>query len=177
MRFEELNVLIKDYIEDDKTGMAMMLTAPWGYGKSYYIQNTLVPFLLENKHKSVVVSLYGLKNIQEISKQIYLCLRTIRFWGNNEQKSEAKSTTKVVGKVIGKTIFNTIVSKVGLDVSKLEDGAFQEVYESVDLTGMLIVLEDLERSEISVVEILGYVNNLVEHDNVRVLLVANEDEL
>ncbi len=177
MRFDELNALIKNYIENDKTGMAMMLTAPWGYGKSYYIKETLTPFLLENNHKCVVVSLYGLKNIQEISKQIYLSLRTIRLSKDKEQKSEVKSTAKIVGKVIGKTIFNTIVSNIGLDIYKLEDEDFQDVYESINLTGMLIVLEDIERSKISIVEILGYVNNLTEQDNVRVLLVANEDEL
>ena len=110
MRFDELNALIKNYIENDKTGMAMMLTAPWGYGKSYYIKETLTPFLLENNHKCVVVSLYGLKNIQEISKQIYLSLRTIRLSKDKEQKSEVKSTAKIVGKVIGKTIFNTYIS-------------------------------------------------------------------
>ena len=39
----------------------------------------------------------------------------------------------------------------------------------------LIILEDIERSSIDILEVLGYVNNLVEQDNVKVLLVANED--
>jgi len=177
MKFDELNVLIKKYIETDKTGTAMMLTAPWGYGKSHYIQNNLAPFLLRNNHKCVVVSLYGLKSVQEISKQIYLSLRTIRLFGKKKKKSEFKSTAKIAGKVIGGTIFNAIVSKTGLDIAQISDKDFQEVYESVDLTGMLIVLEDLERSGIDIVEILGYVNSLTEQDKVRVLLVANEEEL
>lgn len=40
-----------------------------------------------------------------------------------------------------------------------------------------IVLEDVERSSIDIIEIMGYVNNLVEQDGVKVLLVANEDEI
>ncbi len=39
MKTEELNDFIKHYIEMDKTQSALMLTAPWGTGKSYYINN------------------------------------------------------------------------------------------------------------------------------------------
>ena len=41
----------------------------------------------------------------------------------------------------------------------------------------MIVLEDLERSGLSILEVMGYVNNLVEQDGVKVLLVANENEI
>ena len=37
--------------------------------------------------------------------------------------------------------------------------------------------EDLERSSIDIIEVLGFVNNLVEQDGVKVLLVANEEEI
>ena len=61
MKTEELNDFIKHYIEMDKTQSALMLTAPWGTGKSYYINNVLVPFLNETcKKKCLIVSLYGL---------------------------------------------------------------------------------------------------------------------
>ena len=53
----------------------------------------------------------------------------------------------------------------------------QKLYKSIDLSGKLIIIEDLERSGIDILEILGYVNNLVEQDGVKVLLVAKEDEL
>lgn len=38
----ELTKFIGHYIEHDKTRSAIMLTAPWGAGKSYYIQNELI---------------------------------------------------------------------------------------------------------------------------------------
>lgn len=60
MTFEKLNKYILHYIEDDKTKSAIMLTSPWGTGKSYYIQNELRPFLEDEKngkHKCIVVSL------------------------------------------------------------------------------------------------------------------------
>lgn len=45
------------------------------------------------------------------------------------------------------------------------------------MSGKLLVFEDLERSGIEVVKLLGYVNNLVERDGIKVLLVANENEI
>lgn len=177
MTCNELNIFIKNYIINDKTDTAIMLTASWGFGKSYYVQNILTPFLENNNYKCVIISVYGLKSVQEISKQIYISLRSIKIFGEKERESEFLSTGKAVGKTIGKTLLNSFSSKVGLDIANLDEKAFQQVYESIDLTGKLIVLEDIERSEIDIADILGYVNNLTEHDHVKVLLVANEKEL
>lgn len=38
-------------------------------------------------------------------------------------------------------------------------------------------MEDIERTQIDLLELMGYVNNLVEQDGVKVLLVANEEEI
>ena len=173
MNYEELNRFILNYIEKDNTGRAIMLTGEWGSGKSYYIKNNLKSFLDEKKHKCVIVSLYGLSDISEISKAIYMELRTIKLIAS----SETASTVKTVGKIVGKTIFNGLVSMIGFDIGNIEESDLQEVYESVDLTGKLIVLEDIERTQIDIIELLGYINNLCENDEVKVLLVTNESEL
>ena len=150
-----------------------MLTGEWGSGKSYYVKNTLKPFLERENCKCVIVSLYGLSNTSEISKAIYMELRTIK----KAPLSETASTVKAVGKVVGKTIFNGLVSKIGFDIDRISDDDLQEVYESVDLTEKLIVLEDIERTQIDIIELLGYINNMCENDGVKVLLVTNESEL
>lgn len=53
-----------------------MLTADWGTGKSYYIQNELIPFLGKEENSCctcIVVSLYGLKSVEEN----YICFEKI----------------------------------------------------------------------------------------------------
>ena len=76
MTVTELNNYIKHYLEEDKTNTAIMLTGEWGSGKTYYIENELIPFLQDDKkNKCVVISLYGLEDISEISKSIYMELR------------------------------------------------------------------------------------------------------
>lgn len=72
MTTEELNNYIMHYLEKDKTRTAIMLTGEWGSGKTYYIENKLVPLLQDGKKsRCVVISLYGLEGISEISKSIY----------------------------------------------------------------------------------------------------------
>lgn len=171
MTYQDLNQYILHYLTEDKTQSAIMLTAPWGTGKSFYIQNELKPFLEKEgngSHKCLVVSLYGLKELSEISKALYLESRA-KFLNNNSEKMEA-------GKLATKTILKGVTSFFGIDLSH-SDEDMQKLFESIDLSGKLIILEDLERSGIEILEVLGYVNNLVEQDGVKVLLVANEEAI
>lgn len=171
MTYQDLNQYVLHYLTEDKTKSAIMLTAPWGSGKSFYIQNELKPFLEKEEngsHKCLVVSLYGLKELSEISKALYLESRA-KFLNNNSEKMEA-------GKLATKTILKGVTSFLGIDLSH-SDEDMQKLFESIDLSGKLIILEDLERSGIDILEVLGYVNNLVEQDGVKVLLVANEEEI
>ena len=57
MTNDEYNLYIENYLKNDKTQSAIMLTAPWGMGKSYYIQNCLIPYLEKSQDtKCIVVS-------------------------------------------------------------------------------------------------------------------------
>lgn len=171
MTQQDLNKFIFHYLTEDRTKSAIMLKGGWGTGKSHYILNSLIPFLEKDengKHQCIVVSLYGMKDTLDISKAIYLECRA-RFL-------QAKSERAAAGMLVGKSIIKGVTSFFGVDLSK-NDADMQTLFESIDLSGKLVVLEDLERSGISILEVLGYVNNLVEQDGVKVLLVANEDDI
>ena len=200
MNEKEISEYLINYIKKDKTRSAVMLTGPWGSGKSYYIQNQLVHELENNNKDIVCVSLYGLKNLAELNKSIYLEIRAkkaikeinkklsknqididsakkskkknfICEWIKKHRK-EITSSAYLVGKTIIKGFagfFNVPLEFSDKDIEKL--------FSSINLEGKLIVLEDLERSSIDIIEVMGYVNNLVEQDGVKVLLVANEDEI
>lgn len=167
----ELNQFILYYFKDNRTKSAIMLTGDWGTGKSYYIQNELIPFLKEKTKDSnscIVVSLYGLKSVNEISKSLYLESR-MQFLANGSEKLET-------GKFVVKTVVKGVTSFLGIDISKSEE-ELQKLYQSVNLDSKLVIFEDIERSKIDIIDLLGYIYNLVEEDNIKVLLVANEDDI
>jgi len=171
MNYAELNNFVKHYMEYDKTQRAIMLTGDWGCGKSHYIQNELIPFLSKEEngnYQCIVVSLYGLNKLSEISKTIYLESR-MKFLNKKSEKT-------IAGKIAAKTILKGITSFFSIDISKSDD-EMTELYESIDLSEKLIILEDVERSNIDILDVLGYVNNLVEQDGVKILLVSNENEI
>ncbi|MBQ6980293.1 MAG: hypothetical protein IJQ07_06580 [Clostridia bacterium] len=169
MNTKELNDYIKNYVIDDKTNRAIMLTAEWGAGKSYYVKNELSPFLIDyNDIDCVVVSLYGLTELSELSKNIYIEARA-KFLNAKIEKGN-------IGKIIAKSIAKNIAGHFGIDLS-INKKDLQKLYSSINLSNKLLVLEDLERSSIDIVSIMGFVNNLCEQDGVKVLLVANEKEI
>lgn len=169
MTNNEITQYIEHYIEKDKTKNAIMLSGDWGIGKSYYIQYELVPFLQTREiAQCVVISLYGMNNVAEISKSIYLELRAKKLQSQNE--------ITATGKMMAKTVWKGITSYFGIDLSCSEED-MQKIYESVNLSGKLIIMEDIERTQINILELLGYVNSLVEQDRIKVLLVVNEKEL
>ena len=53
MTADELNGYIMHYLEEDKTHTAIMLTGEWGSGKTYYVENVLVPFLQREKKNRI----------------------------------------------------------------------------------------------------------------------------
>lgn len=173
MTNDELNMYIRHYIEKDKTGRAVMLTGAWGTGKSYYIKNSLIPFLSSdenNSHPCIVVSLYGISSLSEISKAIFLESKVKKI------KDKLDSGAGKATILVAKTILKGATSYLGIDLNVDEKG-LQDLYQSVNLADKLIILEDVERSNIDILAILGYVNSLVEQDNVKVMLVTNEDEI
>jgi len=93
-----------------------------------------------------------------------------------KKATELKSETQNTLKTASKTVIKGVTSFFGVDASS-NDESLRELFESVDLSNHFIILEDLERSGLDVLEVLGYVNNLVEHEGVKLLIVANENEI
>lgn len=170
MTNSELNKYILHYLREDRTKSAIMLTGRWGTGKSYYIQNELIPFLEKEvgKDSCIIISLYGVGSVDEISRSLYF-----------ESRMKAltnKLSQHATGEFVAKTVIKGVIDKAGINFS-LSDRDLRKLYKSINLSGKLIVLEDIERSRIDIMDILGYTYGLVEEDNAKVLLVANEDEI
>lgn len=193
MNINELNKYIYDYCKNDITKRAIMLTADWGEGKSYYAKNTLIPFLNKNNIKSAYVSLYGLPTINDICKSLYIDLRFKSVYRQlfNKTSKEVHYSKKDQRRLslgrsfrhllnTGVTFASTIVKgaasyfNVDIDFSLIN---MSKIYRSVNLTNKLIILDDIERSQIDIDLLLGFINGLVENDGAKVLLIANEREL
>lgn len=166
MRSEKdgIQKLIKDYLEDDKMNYAIMIDGEWGTGKTYLYENTLLPIINESERKAAYISLYGTNSTSEISKEI-LC----NFFG-----SKNSNKVKIVGKVVNMAskMISTSISAINMDFSSIID-----TISDIEINNWLLCFDDLERCCVPINEVLGYINDLVEHNNCKVLIIANQKEI
>ncbi|CAM3276139.1 hypothetical protein HP548_12525 [Paenibacillus taichungensis] len=163
--------IIEDYIQRPKTNYALMINGDWGNGKTYFLQNEVFPRLEELGKKPIYITLNGIKTVEEVSKQIYF---STSFLSNEKVKKVLDSkSTKFISN-LAKMAHNA-ASVLGVS------GSVENTIDYEELIGLnenvVLCFDDLERCKIDIVEILGYINNFVEHDDAKTIIVGNEKEI
>ena len=172
---EELIECICDYVRKPYTDYAIMLNGEWGSGKTYFWNNKLRSRLESIKigdknYKTIYMSLYGINSLEEISKKIFIETNPMI------NKTLKKFVDTREGNVIPEYV------KTGLDMANLY-GTTNFNSDRIDYSKMfsiddkILCFDDLERANVDVIDILGYINNFVEHDGIKTILICNEKEL
>ncbi|SDD37587.1 KAP family P-loop domain-containing protein [Paenibacillus sp. UNCCL117] len=170
---------IIDYINKENTDYAIMITGDWGSGKTYFWSKAASPAIesinIDNgkPYKVIYISLYGLKSTDEISKKICMeyyssMIKSSKLRGlfDNKYGKAVPELGKMllnVGKALG---YNPLDGEIALDYDSL-----------YSLENTVLCFDDLERSQIPISEVLGYINNFVEHDKVKCIILSNEQEI
>ena len=160
------NQHVKDYLSyfvrfEQPPRYAVMLSGKWGAGKTHQakkILNEILPIDDRSMKKPyVLVSLYGLKSPQEIDDAMVAALYP---WTDNDGVRIASS----VGKAILKH------AKIELPTLKSADLINR-------MSAEVFVFDDLERCRMPVTDAFGYINQFVERDGCKVVVLANQDEI
>lgn len=170
MMNEYLDV-VKNYIDTPNTHYALMINGEWGNGKTYFFRNTIEPFLERMNKKIIYISLNGLSDLQEINKQIYL---ETRIYQNKKIRKILENKKMKQLTQFSKVIHNTamILNIAGNGEKKI---FYEEIIEIND--NIVLCFDDLERCNIEITEILGFINNFVEHDDIKIIIIGNEKEI
>ena len=171
---DDLVESILDYIRSDYTDYAIMINGEWGSGKTYFwnhkIRNKIENMTVNGKKLTTIyMSLYGISNLEEISKKIFI--ETTQLMDKNLKRYMDSN---------GQT-FIPEYAKTGLDmanffgVTQNGDKIDYENFFSTD--DKVLCFDDLERANVDVIDILGYINNFVEHDHIKTIIICNEKEL
>ncbi|BDG36478.1 P-loop NTPase fold protein [Saccharococcus caldoxylosilyticus] len=163
--------IVKDYVERPRTNYALMISGDWGSGKTYFLKNYVFPELIAMNKRPVYITLNGLSTIEELSKQIYL--ETTLFRNEKIKKAMDSKALKYVTQFT-KVIHNTatMLNLAGNIENSID---FDELIDIED--NVILCFDDLERCRIEITEILGYINNFVEHDGIKTIIIANEKEI
>jgi hypothetical protein len=168
---ETLTQRILDYL-NQKTNYAVIISGKYGIGKTFYLENTLFPEIKKilnhdtkkEQYKTIKISLFGVSSIDDIEKLIFFEAYPIL----------KNKGVKVIGGLLkGASNFfsvdlNEVIKDSGLTPNEINN------YEN-----FVICFDDIDRKSpsLDLSEIYGFINNLVENKNAKVILIANEDTL
>ena len=174
----QIDKIITDYVSSKDTDYAIMIDGEWGAGKSWYWDHVLTEQIKKiptqdsttdnpSMYKVAKISLFGISSADDLRIKIFE--ETSTFFANKYVKTGAKLTGMVINKVAS---FFNVSETSAKDVSDLLNEF------SVNLDHYVLCFDDLERIKTELlIELLGYINSLVEQDKVKVVFICNENEL
>ena len=171
---EDLVESILDYVRADYTDYAIMINGEWGSGKTYFwnnkVKNKIESLRINGKkYTTIYMSLYGISNLEEISKKIFI--ETTQLMDKNMKKYMSSTGQSTIPEY----------AKTGLDMANLfgvtQNGDKVDYAKFFATDDKILCFDDLERANVDVIDILGYINNFVEHDHIKTIIICNEKEL
>lgn len=150
---------------------AVMLKGNWGSGKTWFIRKSLENFRSYGG-KALYVSLYGISSQEQIEQDFFRQLHPIL----------GSKGASLAGKLFKGLVKGTL--KIDIIGDARDDGTAAIGVPDINIpeylrntNGIVLVFDDLERCSLPISDLLGYINQLVEHDGYKVVVLANEEEI
>lgn len=174
---EEIYIELDNYVYKCNIKYAVLLNGAWGSGKTYFIKqykehiNEKYNCVKKNKEKNdyikraVYISLYGVNSIAEMKNKILLSLV------KNEKMKQFMPILDV-GLEIGSDMLE---SKIPIKSSNNKLTKILNTFYKIN--NIVLIIDDLERCNLNINTVLGYINELVEHNNCKAIIVADEEKI
>ena len=175
---------LDEYIINPDPQFAVFLKGKWGCGKTHYITNWLKKYQDIDESDDVCsitleplyVSLYGLNSISEIKTAID---REINPFFYSKTGKILKGVASILGKVVLKTSidFNGDGNSDASFSGSIDSLSVFHSKEDVVSGCKFIVFDDIERSQIEMKSLLGFINYFVEHCDCHVIIVGDDTQI
>lgn len=174
---------ILDYIKCNENTGALLLTGPWGCGKSFLVKQIAKDLNDEKSAAVAVISLFGLDSITAINKSVkkeytYLKFGTI---GKVTRKISRKISTLIKDGLAVAAIASPGTTGLSAASHGLSTALSYDVFSFIDIQNTIgtddnkrkfvIIFDDLERCGInSKKDLLGTINNFIENKQIKVII-------
>ncbi len=191
---------IEEYIRNKRINYAIMIDGAWGSGKTFFIKKNI----LKRYSNALYVSLYDVNSLDKLSEKIYFELLKSKYVKSSFLRfiinlykigiikffffipvtllkwiiKILKFIFYLIFKLIGLLTLNLGLVKLDINVSSLKKIDYYGALKIVKkIDEFILIIDDLERCGIPIDEVLGFLNDFVEHKNMKCIIVANEDEI
>lgn len=161
---DSISRAIHAYLDRGNTQYAMMIDGPWGVGKTHFILNSIIPRRAATSF--VYTSLYGLTSVDEIDIEIDAQIEAINSKRNKPVGTELYSLPTIEKEAVGTDYYSSKARRVSTFTS-----------DSSPDHSVVVCLDDLERWHGDLHLCLSYINRLVEHKNLKCILIGNLEEM
>ncbi|PWF69489.1 hypothetical protein CBX98_19715 (plasmid) [Vibrio sp. T9] len=170
MKIEER---IYKLLQESSFPSIVLLDGHWGVGKTYFVKQTLMPYL-KNKykatHKGHYLSLYGVSDLDDFKTRLLSLV-----YSRNEQTGWFAKRYSGVGDFAMQTLEGT--RGVGKALGNV--GSIVKQHYFNQLNDRVLFIDDLERlsNENVKSEILGECLNLCENKNIKIVVIGNQGKI
>jgi hypothetical protein len=167
MKVDNIRKIFENYLETEKSQFAILINGTWGCGKTYLWKYDLAVIAKEKGFKPIYISLNGISKIEQIDYTLFIKLLP---WINKQENKAIKNLTALFANTLNH------LSKLFLHVSLTE--TFKGISDdSFNFSKYIICFDDLERCQTPIKEVLGFINNYVEHKGLKTIILADENNL
>ena len=177
---ENIVNFLNGYMMNPDPQYAVLLKGKWGCGKTHFINHWIDAYkgnpTTEQVLESIYVSLYGLSDTKQITTAINRVICPILY-------GKAAKAGKVLAKIASAMVLKHEVDlnydgisdlsiNIGIDsLSKFKSN------DSLVNSKKLLIFDDLERCDIPMKKLLGYLNFFVEQCNCHLIVIGDEDKI
>ncbi|AZV47327.1 hypothetical protein C3L23_08590 [Nautilia sp. PV-1] len=170
MKISQLEEKLYEIFIKDNFPVVIAINGEWGSGKTYFWQNIFLErYKNKLKDKKIAyVSLFGHNSLNDIKTDIIL---------------QISKTTKIISKIQDKVknIKGMVFKEQDINIS-LGGGILSAGLSLLtvnDFKNVIICFDDFERlsSNIKIKDLMGFISNLKEQKNCKILMILNEEEL
>ena len=164
--------ILKNFARQENTDFAILINGSWGSGKTYFLKKVVADEIKKvnckisdkktEPYELVYISLYGITSAEELQRKLFLEINPLL-------KSKA---FKIAGGAISK-----IADVFNASFSSSDERTVLNIFGGIPKSKIL-VFDDLERLATNTLnEVLGFINTYTEHQNLKVIIVADEEKI
>lgn len=177
---ENIVNFLNGYMMNPDPQYAVLLKGKWGCGKTHFINHWIDAYkrnpTTEQVLESIYVSLYGLSDTKQITTAINRVICPILY-------GKAAKAGKVLAKIASAMVLKHEVDlnydgisdfsiNIGIDsLSKFKSN------DSLVNSKKMLIFDDLERCDVPMKKLLGYLNFFVEQCNCHLIVIGDEDKI
>lgn len=164
---------ILDYCKEEKPVGALLLTGEWGCGKTYLIDNELRNPNPDSPLIVLRISLFGVSSVIELNKIIKRTWFKENLIRHNIKPNFFKKLNYLKNRVLEIPFFPDYVNKL-LEIDFID---FLDEIPVIDGKKVVLIFDDLERTKLNIVDVLGCINDFCENKGFHTIIVANEEKI